>query len=74
MIASMVSLNITLVANFGSEVTLDVQSIFDEICPKILPLGLTFFVYHLLKKGVKPVAIMIGIIVAGIAGRFFGIL
>ena len=74
MIASMVSLNLALVADFGQGVTLNLQSIFDDICPQILPLGLTFLIYHLLKKGVKASAVMIGLIVLGIAGKFFGIL
>ena len=74
MIASMVSIKIALVANFGADVTLDIQGIFDEICPCILPLGATFLIYHLLKKGVKAWWIMIGIIVVGIIGKFFGIL
>ena len=62
------------VANFGSDVTLDVQSIFDEICPCMLPLAATFIVYKLLKKGVKAYWIMLGIIAVGIVGKFFGIL
>ena len=74
MIASMVSIKIALVANFGSDVTLDVQSIFDEICPCMLPLAATFIVYKLLKKGVKAYWIMLGIIAVGIVGKFFGIL
>lgn len=74
MIASMVSIKIALVANFGADVTLNIQGIFDEICPCILPLGVTFLIYRLLKKGVKAWWIMIGIIVVGIVGKFFGIL
>ncbi len=74
MIASMVSLNFSLVLNFGQDVTLNVQSIFDEICPKILPLGLTFVIYYLLKKGVKAVWIMAGLFAVGIIGKLFGIL
>lgn len=73
MIASMVSFNFTYVIQLGS-VTLDIQSIFDEICPKILPLTLTFIVYYLLKKGVKPVALMVGIIVLGIIMKFLGLM
>lgn len=74
MIASMVSLNIALVADFGQNVSLNIQSIFDDICPKMLPLGLTFLIYYLLKKRVKAVWIMTGIIVLGIVGKYFGIL
>ena len=74
MIASMVSLNLTLVANFGSDVTLDFQSILDSICPKLLPLTATFLIYHLLKKGVKAWWIMLGIMVVGIVGKLIGLL
>ena len=74
MIASMVSIKIALVANFGADVTLNIQGIFDEICPCILALGVTFLIYRLLKKGVKAWWSMIGIIVVGIVGKFFGIL
>ena len=73
MIASMVSVNIAYVAQFG-DVTLEFQSIFDEICPKILPLGLTFLVWKMLRKGVKPVTIMLILIVAGILFKFLGIM
>ena len=73
MIASMVTIQFTYVLEMGS-VTLDIQSIFDEICPKILPLGLTFLVYHMLKKGVKPVTIMIALIIAGIVFKFLGLM
>jgi fructoselysine and glucoselysine-specific PTS system IID component len=72
MIASMVRLQIAYVANFG-DVTLEIQSIFDEICPKILPLGATFIIYRLLKKGVKPMYIMLGVLVIGIIGKLIGI-
>ena len=74
MIASMVSFNISMVANFGQDVSLNIQSIFDDICPKILPLSLTFLIYYLLKKKVKAVWIMAGIILFGIIGKYFGIL
>ena len=73
MIASMVTVNITYVAQFG-DVTLSVQDIFDQICPCLLPLILTFVIYHFLKKDVKPWYIMIIIFIVGIAGKFFGIL
>ena len=74
MIASMVKVDLALVANFGQDVTLDVQGILDGICPKILPIGLTFLTYYLLKKNVKAAWIMIGIIVLGIIGKYFGVL
>ena len=73
MIASMVELSTPLVLSIG-ETSVEIQSVFDQILPKILPLLLTFGIYKLLKKGYKTLTVMIGIIVIGIAGAFFGIL
>lgn len=74
MIVSMVSVKLSLVLQLGNGVELGLQSILDDICPALLPLGLTFAIYYLLKKGVKPVTIMLAIIVFGIAAKFFGIM
>lgn len=74
MIATMVKINVAFVASFGNDVTLSVQSVLDEICPCLLPLGATFLIYSLLKKGVKAWWIMLGVVVVGIVGKFFGIL
>lgn len=73
MIASMVNIKIAYVAQFG-ETKLELQSILDQICPKLLPLGATLLIYWLLKKGVKPYWIMFGTIAIGILGKFLGIL
>lgn len=73
MIASMVNINIAYVAQFG-DVTLSIQGILDEICPKLLPLIATFVIYKLLKKDVKPVPIMLGVVIIGILGKLTGIL
>ena len=73
MIASMVSFKIP----FTIEITgaaVKVQSIFDQILPSILPLGLTFVIYALLKKGVKTTRVMYGIIALGIIGSLLGVL
>lgn len=73
MIASMVAFSTPLVLSIG-ETSVEIQSVFDQILPKVLPLLLTFGIYKLLKKGYKTLTVMIGIIVIGIAGAFFGIL
>lgn len=73
MIASMVSLSTPLVLSIG-ETSIEIQSVFDQILPEILPLCLTFCIYILLKKGYKTVSIMLGIIIIGIICAFFGIL
>jgi mannose/fructose/N-acetylgalactosamine-specific phosphotransferase system component IID len=56
------------------ETSVEIQGVFDQILPKVLPLLLTFGIYGLLKKGYKTVTVMLGIIAAGIACAFFGIL
>ena len=58
----------------GNDVSLSIQSIFDEICPKIIPLLSTFGVYYALKKNVKPTTVMIFMIVIAIAFKYFGIM
>ncbi|CUX50883.1 Mannose permease IID component [Clostridium sp. C105KSO15] len=73
MIASMVAFSTPLVLTMG-ETSVEIQGVFDQILPKVLPLLLTFGIYGLLKKGYKTVTVMLGIIIAGIACAFFGIL
>lgn len=73
MIATMVNINIPAVLNInGAEVV--VQQIFDDICPKLLPLLLTFGCYHLLQKKVSGTAIMIGLLVLGVLLTWVGLL
>ena len=73
MIASMVKVNIVTILNFnGAEV--NVQGIFDAICPRILPLLLTFGCYRLLQKKVSGTVIMIGLLLLGIVGVGIGLL
>ena len=74
MIASMVNFNVAAVVKMG-DISFSIQTeLLDAICPKILPLLLTFGVYHALMKGKKPVTIMVVLIVAAIAMKFFGII
>jgi len=73
MIASMVAFSPPLVLNIG-ETKVELQGVFDQILPQILPLLLTFGIYGLLKKGYKTVSVMFGIIAAGIICAFLGIL
>lgn len=73
MIASMVNINLAYVADFGGA-TLELQSVLDDIAPKILPLVVTFIIYKMLQKNVKAHWIMFGTIFIGIIGKFFGIL
>lgn len=74
MVATMVKLQTTLVVNMGA-VSLNLQeSVFDSIMPQILPLGLTFLVFWLLRKKVNINLIMLGMIVVAILGRLLNIL
>lgn len=74
MIASMVAVNVATVFQMG-DIAFNVQTdLLDAICPKILPLLLTFGIYHGLMKGKSPVSIMVLLLVAAIALKFFGIL
>lgn len=56
----------------GGEI--NVQQMLDDIFPGILSLGLTFFVYFLLKKKVKVLWIILAIFVFGIVGVYIGLL
>ena len=72
MIATMVSLNTSLVFTFGeSEVAL--QAIFDDIVLGILPMAATFICLWLYKRNVKTIWIIFGIFAVCIAGCGFGI-
>ena len=73
MIASMVTFTTPLVISVG-ETSVELQSIFDQILPGILPLALTFGCYALLKKGHRTTSIMFGLIAAGIIGSLIGVL
>lgn len=52
-----------------------VQSLFDAVCPKILPLGLVLLCYWLLaKKKVNVIPLLLGLLVVGVALRLLGII
>ena len=73
MIPAMVSVNLATVINInGAEVIL--QDIIDQVCPKLLPLLLTYGCYRLLKKRVSGTVIMIGLLVFGIVATAIGLL
>lgn len=75
LIASFVNLKIATIIDLGNKVSVNIQQdIFDKIVPNILPLLYTLFMFWLLKKGKKPITLIIFTLVIGIAGRRFGIL
>lgn len=65
MIASMINFTTTITLNFG-EMGFELQSLFDSIMPQLLPLGLTFGIYGLMKKGVSATKLMFGLLLLGI--------
>ena len=72
MIPSMVTIALTATASInGAEII--VQDIFDQICPQILPLGLVFACYALLKKRVSGTVILFGLLALGIVMTAFGL-
>ena len=66
------TLNVEL-SKVGEEVT-TLQSILDGIMPGLIGLGGTWMYYWLLKKKVNPIMLILGTMVLGIAGAYFGIL
>ena len=72
MTATMIDINIPLQIGSG-ENAVTVQSIFDDIVPKILSLGAFGAVFYLLKKEVKPLIILLGLAVLGILGSLIGL-
>lgn len=72
MTASMIDINIPLKIGTG-ENAVTVQSIFDDIVPRILSLGAFGAVFYLLKKEVKALTILLGLAVFGILGSLIGI-
>ena len=53
---------------------LDRKDIIDKIMPNMLPLLYTLFMFYLLKKGKKPIFLIVVTLVIGIVGKFFGVL
>ena len=50
-----------------------VQGILDQIVPSIIPLGLTFLVYFFVKKNVKTIYLLLGLLVLGFVGSMIHI-
>ena len=74
MIASNVNFStIIQIAIEGSDPVM-LQTYFDTILPKLLPLGLTGLMYWLLNKGVKVLPLLFGILAAGLGLATFGII
>jgi PTS system N-acetylgalactosamine-specific IID component len=68
------SSSITFIQNVTSPVTIDVQSILDGICPKLIPLGITMLLYMLMaKKNWTPIKCICLVLAIGLVGSGFGL-
>lgn len=73
MVPSMVVVKLAAVFNInGAEVVL--QDIFDQVCPYLLPLLLTWWCYKLLQKKVSGNMIMLMLLVIGVVASLIGLL
>ena len=69
-----VALSTRLTINYG-EAPFELQSVFDEICPNILPLTLTLILAWLMrKKNVSATVLMVTVIVAGVILGSLGVI
>ena len=57
----------------GEQVTTTVQTILDSLMPGVVPLLMTFACMALLKKGVNPLVIILGLFALGIVGYSIGL-
>lgn len=73
MTMDMTAINFVTEIGSGEDVT-TVQSLLEGIAPGLPVLGLFGITYFLLKKKVKPLAIMVIMLAFGILGAFFGFL
>lgn len=74
LIASFVRLNIPYILRFN-ETTINIQTdVLDKIMPNMLPLIYTLFIFFLLKKGKKPISLIMLTLIIGIIGSGLGIL
>ena len=73
MTSSMISISTPLVFNMANGVTLELQAVLDEILPNLLPLLTMLGVAWLLRKNVKVVPLIFGILAFGIVFNLLGI-
>lgn len=73
LISTMVTVKTPLILKFSGSI-IEVQKVIDGIMPKMLPLGLTFLLFALIKKGYKTTTLMLVLLVVCIAGVYLGIL
>lgn len=69
LIASYVGLSTTVVVHAGKAKVALQADVLDKIMPNLLPIGYTFLMYYLLKKGLSPVKLIIITVIIGLAGH-----
>ncbi|MCT4565836.1 MAG: PTS system mannose/fructose/sorbose family transporter subunit IID [Maledivibacter sp.] len=74
LIASYIRLSTPLVINAGKASVAIQEGVLDKIMPNLLPLGYTFLMYGLLKKGWSPVKLIGITVVFGVLGKYIGLL
>lgn len=72
MTASMVTIEIPIKFGQGESAS-SIQEALDSIMPGLLPLTLTLGLYFLLKKGIKVLPLLFGLIILGIFGKILGL-
>ena len=72
MVASMVNVKLAWTIQVG-QTSVVVLDVVNSIMPGILSVGLVFGLVALIKKGVRPVTLVLGILVLSVALAFFGI-
>ena len=70
LIASMVSLQTTLVITAGQAVVNIQEDVLDKVMPNILPMLYTLLIYKLLKKGYSPIKLIIFTVLVGIVAKY----
>ena len=74
MTCDMISVSTPLVYNMANGVTLEVQAVLDEILPNLLPLLTMLGVAELLKRKVKVIPLIFGLLAFGIVFNLLGII
>lgn len=70
--ATLISINTPLtIGTAKSAITL--QSIFNQIVPSVIPLGLTFLVFYFVRKNIKTTYLLLGLLVLGFVGSMLHI-
>lgn len=76
MIGSLVSqmVNVQILTSFSfGETKIAIQSILDSILPGILSIGIVFLLRSFIKKGCKPLYLVLGVLTLSILLAYFGI-